>query len=51
MIEHVSTLNKTKTTQGIDMTQNITKTDTLLIAFTDSLWNVGTGIIGNALLT
>ncbi len=51
MTEYISTLNKTKTTQGIDMTQNITKTDTLLIAFTDSLWNVGTGIEGNALLT
>lgn len=33
------------------MTNNITKADTLLIAFTDSLWNVGTGIVGNALLT
>lgn len=51
MIEHISTLNETKTTQGIDMTNNITKTDTLLIAFTDSLWNVGTGIVGNVLLT
>lgn len=46
MIEYSSTLNETKTTQGIDMAHNITKTDTLLIAFTDSLWNVG-----NALLT
>lgn len=51
MIECISTLNETKTTQGIDMTNNITKTDTLLIAFTDSLWNVGTGIVGNALLS
>lgn len=51
MIEHVSTLNKTNNTQGIDMIQNITKTDTLLIAFTDSLLNVGTGIVGSALLT
>ena len=51
MIEYSSTLNETKTIQGIDMKQNITKTDTLLMAFTDSLWNVGTGIVGNALLT
>lgn len=51
MIEYNSTLNKTKTIQGINMTKNITKTNTLLIAFTDSLWNVGTGIIGSALLT
>ncbi len=51
MIEYPSTLNQTKTTQGIDMEHNITKTDTLLIAFTDSLWNVGTGIVGSALLT
>jgi hypothetical protein len=51
MIEYSSTLNKTKKTQGIDMIHNITKTDTLLIAFTDSLWNVGTGIVGSALLT
>lgn len=51
MIEHISALNETNNTQGIDMTNNITKTDTLLIAFTDSLWNVGTGIVGSALLT
>lgn len=51
MIEYISGLNETKTTQGIDMIHNITKTDTLLIAFTDSLWNVGTGIVGSALLT
>ena len=51
MVEYSSTLNKTKTLQGIDMVHNITKTNTLLIAFTDSLWNVGTGIVGSALLT
>ena len=51
MIEYSSTLNKTKTLEGIDMVQNITKTDSLLIAFTGSLWNVGTGIVGSALLT
>jgi len=51
MIEYPSTLNKTKTLQGIDMVQNITKTDTLLIEFTDTLWNVGTSIVGSALLT
>jgi len=51
MIEYSSTLNTTKLTQGTDMTNNITKTDTLLIAFTDSLWNVGTSIVGSALLT
>ena len=51
MIEYPSTLNKTKTLQGQDMVQHITKTDTLLIAFTDTLWNVGTGIVGSALLT
>ncbi len=51
MIEYSSTLNKTKTLQGIDMAQNITKTDTLLIAFTGSLWNVGTNIVGSVLLT
>jgi hypothetical protein len=51
MIENFSTLNKTKTLQGIDMIQNITKTDTLLNAFTDTLWNVGTSIVGSALLT
>jgi hypothetical protein len=51
MIEYPSTLNKTKTLQGQDMIQNITMTDTLLMAFTDSLWNVGTGIVGSALLT
>ncbi len=51
MIEYPSTLNKTKTLQGIDMIQNITKTDTLLMAFTDSLWNVGTSIVSSALLT
>ena len=50
MIEYPSTF-KTKITQGQDMNNNITKTDTLLIAFTDSLWNVGTGIAGSALLT
>jgi len=48
MIEYNSTL---KTTQGIDMTNNITKTDALLIAFTDSLWNVGTSIVSSVLLT
>jgi hypothetical protein len=47
MIEYISTLNETKTTQGIDMTNNITKTDALLIVFIDLLWNVGSGIIGN----
>lgn len=51
MIEYLSTLNKTKTLQGQDMIQDITKTDTLLMAFTDSLWNVGTSIVGSALLT
>ena len=51
MIEYSSTLNTTKRTKRIDMENNITKTDTLLIAFTDSLWNVGTGIVGSALLT
>ena len=51
MIEYPSTLNRTKTLLGIDMVQNITKTDTLLIAFTGSLWNVGTSIVGSALLT
>ena len=51
MIEYPSTLNTTKLIQGIDMTNNITKTGTLLIAFTDSLWNVGAGIVGSALLT
>jgi hypothetical protein len=51
MIECPSTLNKTKTLKGQDMVQNITKTDTLLMAFTDSLWNVGTSIVGSALLT
>ncbi len=51
MVEYPSTLNKTKTLEGIDMVQNITKTDTLLMAFTDSLWNVGTSIVGSALLT
>ena len=51
MIEYSSTLNKIKTLQGIDMVQNITKTDTLLNAFTDTLWNVGTSIVGSALLT
>jgi len=43
MIEYPSILNKTKTLQGQAMVQNITKTNTLLMAFTDSLWNVGTG--------
>lgn len=51
MIEYISILNETKTTQRIDMGNNITKTDTLLIAFTDSLWNVGTSIVGSTLLT
>ena len=51
MIEYSSILNKTKTTQGIDMEYNITKQDTLLIAFTESLWNVGTSIVGSELLT
>ncbi len=51
MIEYPSTLNKTKTLQGQDMVQNITKTDTLLNAFTDTLWNVSTSIVGSALLT
>jgi len=51
MIEYGSTLNEAKRTQRIDMENNITKTDTLLIAFTDSLWNVGTSIVGNVLLT
>ena len=51
MIEHPSTLNKTKTLQGQDMIQDITKTDTLLMAFTEALWNVGTSIVSSALLT
>jgi len=51
MIEDPSTLYKTKTLQGQDMAQHITKTDTLLMAFTDSLWNVGTSIVGSVLLT
>ena len=50
MIENFSTLNKTKTILEVDMTQNITKTDTLLNAFIETLWNVGTGIVGSALL-
>jgi len=50
MIKYSSTLNKTKILQGIDMVQNIIKTDTLLNAFTDMLWNVGTSIVGSALL-
>lgn len=41
MIEYSSTINKTKRIQRIDMENNITSTDTLLMAFTDSLWNVG----------
>ena len=51
MIENFSTLNKTKTLQGVEMVQNITKTNTLLNAYTDTLWNVGTSIAGSALLT
>jgi len=51
MIEYSSTLKKTKTLKGQDMIQDITKTDTLLMAFTDSLWNVGTGIVSSLLLT
>ena len=51
MIEYISTFNQTKTTQGINMEHNITKQDTLLIAFIDSLWNVGTSIVGSELLT
>ena len=51
MLDNTSSLDKTKNTQGQDMNNNITKTDTLLIAFTDSLWNVGTGIVGSVLLT
>lgn len=51
IIEYISTFNQTKTSQGIDMEHNITKQDTLLIAFTDSLWNVGTSIVGSELLT
>ena len=51
MIEYPSTLNKTKILQGIDMIQNITKADTLLMAFTDTLWNVGISIVGSVLLT
>jgi hypothetical protein len=50
MIEYSSTLSTTKRIQRIDMENNITKTGTLLIAFTDTLWNVGTGIVGSALL-
>ena len=45
MIEYPSTLNKTKILQGQDMEQNITKTDSLLMAFTDSLWNVGSALL------
>jgi len=51
MLDYISSLDKTKNIQGQDINNNITKTDTLLIAFTDSLWNVGTGIVGSALLT
>jgi len=51
MIEYPSTLNTTKPIQGIDMENNITETDTLLIAFTDTLWNVSTSIVGSVLLT
>ena len=51
IIEYLSALTKTKTLQVRDMIQDITKIDALLIAFTDSLWNVGTGIVGSALLT
>jgi len=51
MIENFSTLNQIKILQGIDMVQDITRTDTLLMAFTDSLWNVGPSIVGSASLT
>jgi len=51
MIEHNSTLNKTETIPGEEMIHNITQTDTLLMAFADSLWNVGTGIVSSILLT
>jgi len=51
MIEHFSTLNKTKTLKGEGVIQHITKTDTLLMAFAYTLWNVGASIVGSALLT
>ena len=51
MIEYFSTFKKQKTLKGQDMIKNNAKTDTLLKAFADSLWNVGTGIVSSLLLT